>query len=310
MYYIYILFRANGEPFYVGKGKGDRHKVSSKSSSHRSHKNAVIRKTLEAIGEVPTVIAHYDLDEPTAFVYERTLIAAIGRHPLGPLTNQTDGGEGISGFVQSAETKLKQSIKKIGNKNALGTVHSPERRAKEAACKIGNKHALGFKRSAEMNAKSSAALRAWNQTQEGKAKRREQADKRLGISPSAETRAKISSTLMGRPNACKGIKRPHLVGRKQSAEICAKKSESVKAWLSTPEGKAQILAQAANHRGRKRPKDTCDKMRSAALNRSAEHRANMKIGAQRRAARGRETKLLIQLMMAGREQIVFQHLGI
>lgn len=107
-YYVYCLFRPwNGEPCYIGKGRGDR--MYRHETDHKKHRNSHLARIITKAGcELPKVVLHENLDEKTAFIYEITLIAAIGRERKGgPLVNQTDGGEGPSGMVLSDEAKRK-----------------------------------------------------------------------------------------------------------------------------------------------------------------------------------------------------------
>jgi hypothetical protein len=101
------------EPFYVGKGKGKRftkHERFALSGSTRNiHKVNKIRK-IAALGyTLPVRLLRRNLDEQSAFDLEIRLISTIGRGRTGPLVNKTSGGEGISGYKHTAETKKKIS---------------------------------------------------------------------------------------------------------------------------------------------------------------------------------------------------------
>src|ERR1700733_9137915 len=92
-FYVYVLHRPDGEPFYVGKGISDRvlhHEAEARNTLRLTHKLNVIR-SLHRAG----LAVHYRLDasfsdETEALARERFLIKKIGRHDLklGPLTNQ------------------------------------------------------------------------------------------------------------------------------------------------------------------------------------------------------------------------------
>ena len=98
-FYVYVLFRENGVPFYVGKGRGKRwfrHEETARGSKRRDgnrHKLAVIRKMHVAGLDVPKVKVATSLTDDQACAYEVAWIAAIGRADLGsgPLANMTNG---------------------------------------------------------------------------------------------------------------------------------------------------------------------------------------------------------------------------
>lgn len=122
MFYVYWHKRNdNGNVFYIGKGKDDRLKSKHKRSTWWSR---IVNKygfTYEKLAD--------NLDEDTAFEIEKDQIKL--HRDLGfELCNMTDGGEGMSGHIQSPETRKKKSdtlkskgIKPPGNK---GIPHSAE----------------------------------------------------------------------------------------------------------------------------------------------------------------------------------------
>lgn len=96
-YYVYILFDFQGIPRYVGKGCGNRwlnHEHKIDPINHR--KNKFIKHTKLILKEVPKIKVCENLLESDAFATEVVLIRTIGRYPVGPLVNMTDGGEGIT----------------------------------------------------------------------------------------------------------------------------------------------------------------------------------------------------------------------
>jgi hypothetical protein len=124
-FYVYVLFRPNGQPFYVGKGIGRRvfnHETEAKNTSIRTHKLNVIRAITRQGGQIGYALPLACDDKNEAHTFEIKLISEIGRHDLrlGPLTNQTDGGEGVTGL--SAETMAKKAA------NLGGASTDPERR--------------------------------------------------------------------------------------------------------------------------------------------------------------------------------------
>lgn len=94
-FYVYVLARPDGRPFYVGKGKGSRiyQHDSEARSGHRCPKCNTIRKIWRAGGEVQRYIVFQTDDEQEAFDREREYIALYGR---ANLCNLTDGGDGYT----------------------------------------------------------------------------------------------------------------------------------------------------------------------------------------------------------------------
>lgn len=124
-FYVYVLLKPDGKPFYVGKGLGQRvfaHESEARNTTTRSHKLNVIRSIIRNGGRVGYAIPLFSDDEATTHAFESKLIAQLGRHDLrnGPLTNQTDGGEGVTGL--SEETMAKKAA------NLGGASEDPERR--------------------------------------------------------------------------------------------------------------------------------------------------------------------------------------
>lgn len=114
-FYVYLLFKADGTPYYVGKGMGRRcHRTVTDSGGARSNpfKARVFRKVGRLIVEK---IAEFE-DESEAFLCERDLIAKLGRYPYGPLTNLTEGGEGFTGGRHSEEVRGRMGDKRRGVK--------------------------------------------------------------------------------------------------------------------------------------------------------------------------------------------------
>lgn len=107
-YYVYALFKLDGEPCYIGKGCGGRVFQHTKLAAKGRHANPYLSRLIKKSGrELPAAIIRDGLSEDEAFIIERALILAIGRiNNGGPLTNLTDGGEGVSGFRHTVETKI------------------------------------------------------------------------------------------------------------------------------------------------------------------------------------------------------------
>lgn len=117
-YYVYGLFLPSlddelGVPIYVGKGQGSRHREHHRASSIIEDKPLYreIRR-LASLGITPEPVILEDwLTEQAAYDWEEYLIAYFGRQDLGigPLLNQTDGGNGglSVGYRHSEERKQK-----------------------------------------------------------------------------------------------------------------------------------------------------------------------------------------------------------
>ena len=101
-YYVYIWYIVNtNEVFYVGKGKGKRYKQilgrnKFFTDMYKSH-NCDVKKVYE------------NLTEQEAFQKEREVIRWYRENTSYRLTNQTDGGEGSSGWVPPKDFRDKQS---------------------------------------------------------------------------------------------------------------------------------------------------------------------------------------------------------
>jgi hypothetical protein len=100
--YVYVWFRSDGNPFYVGVGRKNRYK----SLLRRNPYTLNVVKTEGGIGAVRKVIFAVDSWE-SGCALEQLLIARFGRSNVGTgiLTNMTDGGEGTINKVVTERTK-------------------------------------------------------------------------------------------------------------------------------------------------------------------------------------------------------------
>ena len=169
-YYIYVLFRENGTPFYVGKGKSSRwmdHEYLARTG-HRGYRYNLIRDMLSRGVEIPKIKLHEELTEEIAFTYEQALIAAMGRYPVGPLLNFTNGGEGPSGRTPSPkmlaifraspspETRIKLSEAARNRRRKIPKIKPSWKKSPETRAKMS---VAALRRLPEHNAKIAAALR-------------------------------------------------------------------------------------------------------------------------------------------------------
>jgi hypothetical protein len=214
IFYVYVLFRPwNGEPFYIGKGQGDRwlHHERRVRGHYNPHLTNVIKKARKLQLPIPKIKVREDVSETEAFEVEKALIRAVGRTPTGPLVNLTDGGDGPSGNKtwvgrhHKPETKIKMREAKKGRHQTPEHVrrrvesrkrtihnprgpHSPEHRANIGKAGKGRIHSEETKRKI-------AASHI------GKTHLPETIEKlrtiKLGTKHSPETRAKISASLLG-----------------------------------------------------------------------------------------------------------------
>jgi len=112
-FYTYLWLRADGSPYYVGKGTGDRAFVSKKRHRPPAKERIVVQ---------------YQPSEEAAFAEEIRLIAKYGRKDLGTgcLRNMSNGGVG-GALTGAALEKMK-----ISKAKQIYT-HSPETKRKISA---------------------------------------------------------------------------------------------------------------------------------------------------------------------------------
>src|SRR4030066_807528 len=185
----------NFEPFYVGKGKGDR--MFDHLIKVEKHTNGIMKGILKRIKEaeiIPIIFkVNCSIDENLMFDIEKFYIKLIGRRDLeqGPLANMTDGGEGTSGFVYTEEQR-----KKLSDTNK-GHIVSLETRDKISNTLKGKSPSL------DTIKKRGASLKGKTRTKEQK-DRMSEAQK--GHVVSKETKDKISNSLKDKIYSTKGKK--------------------------------------------------------------------------------------------------------
>jgi hypothetical protein len=103
-FYVYAYLRkSNNTPYYIGKGCNKR--------AYAKHRGITV-----PANESKIVFLETNLTEVGSLALERRIIRWYGRKDLGLgiLLNRTDGGEGTSGVVRTANTLIKQSMAMIG----------------------------------------------------------------------------------------------------------------------------------------------------------------------------------------------------
>ena len=202
-FYVYLLFRVDGSPCYVGKGQGDRRFCSAKKT-----KNADLRKLIEeAGGQLRSEILKSGMTETEAFEFEQQKIFEIGRKFFGgPLVNMTDGGEGASGNIKTPETIEKLARANRGKKRSaaarlamslshLGKQQSPELIEKRVAARAGYRHREETKRKIG-NANAGNKLAPLSAERKAEISRQQK-----GRVKTEEERQKISTGKMGKKRA-------------------------------------------------------------------------------------------------------------
>lgn len=169
-YYVYLYFRPDHTPVYVGKGRGQRYREHFWRCTNIYLKN-IIEKAKREGQKIPVVLLHENLLEEEAHEWESFWIKSIGRKDLGlgPLVNFTDGGEGLSGHKRSEEFRRRITETNTGQKRpnsgakckaaweALSVEEQVVRRVNiSVATKKAMAYRVGTKYSAEVRANMSA----------------------------------------------------------------------------------------------------------------------------------------------------------
>lgn len=225
-FYVYILCRPNGTPFYVGKGSNGRiydHEREARSG-HRCHKCHVIRKVWRAGGDIHRYIVFTTDDEQEAFTYERETIALYGRETLA---NETDGGEGVSGWVPTPEETARKSAA------TRARYRDPAERAKTAAL-VRARYANPDER-----ARTSERMKQALSGPAARARMSASVKARYADPDEREQARKNTTALWADP-----VERAKRLAKSADPEVRAKQSASARAQRSDPDYRARQSAKA------------------------------------------------------------------
>lgn len=228
-FYTYIHTRNDtGAVFYVGKGYGVRAHATGRNNPHWRHITAKHGRTVHT--------AMTNLTEQEALEHEKFLILCFKDMGV-PLTNCTNGGDGISGYHHTDDARSRISISSTGRvvspatrqkiadavaqqwkdptsrEKKIAGLANPEVRAKINKAITGHVVSpatrarlsaanTGYAHSTEARAKMSASAKLrphHKHTEEAKARMREAIKDRPGRVQSEETKAKIRASTKGRP---------------------------------------------------------------------------------------------------------------
>lgn len=216
MFYVYALFRRDGSPCYIGKGKGSRWSEYDRHPE-KCH-NPLLKAILLSEGPLPRVKLWMGPSEQEAFDMERLWIATIGRQNNGPLVNFTDGGEGTSGRPMSERAKLKISMANKGAKRSdLARQHIRE----SLPIRDGDKNPFFRKKH------SDETREHWSRIRKGR-------------SHTEEEKQKISASLIGHAGYWFGKKQsPEMIEKKAAANRGRKRTEETREKMRVAQRRSQ-----------------------------------------------------------------------
>jgi hypothetical protein len=235
MFYVYVYrdprpLKLN-QPVYVGKGSGDRDLSHwSKGSHNKPFQDFISHLKQRGLTAIPERVLVTE-DEAEAFAKEIELIALYGRRNLGTgtLFNLTDGGEGGSGVVKTAEHKA------VDKYNSAKNWQDPIYRERVV---LGQRRVQGTPEARA--AKALASKEAWadaeirTKRQEGIAKARSTAESKAKTS--LQARAQWDDPTYA---AKQTANNQEIANR---AEVKATKAAAAKALWADPIWKAKMLA--------------------------------------------------------------------
>lgn len=254
MFYVYVYRDPRPtkklQPIYVGKGHGDRAWQHWKKRVVKNSLFGGILAKIRYLGLEPVIEIVFETSvEQEAFDEEKRLIALYGRRDLGkgPLANQTDGGDGVRGFVPTEESRAvygRNSKARWSNAQTAQRMVEAQRKAQGApearALKSANSKAVwGTKRD-----KIVAAISKARQTPESRAKTSAQAAVQWDSVRYRTKQTKNNQAIANRPEvkaaksaATKALwQDPEFVARQKAAREIGVESLKKSVIAVTPEG--------------------------------------------------------------------------
>jgi hypothetical protein len=162
--YVYLLVDPrNNQPFYVGKGMGNRCRFHLDEAKYyvkrKSPKLNKIRK-LFLLGMEPIITkVEENVSDADAIDFECLLISEM--RDIGiPLTNMTDGGDGAKGYKHTEEHKQYASARQIGRVFSEETKQKMRKPKSEAgrASMAKARQSMTYRPSEETKQKTAQAL--------------------------------------------------------------------------------------------------------------------------------------------------------
>ena len=245
------------EPFYIGKGKGNRYKQKREYNHFFCNKAKKIEREISRSPIVRKIKKR--LTEEEAFDLEIELIEIIGRvnKGTGPLTNLTDGGAGGSGAI------ISEAHKRALSKARKGKPLSLEHRKKLSESHKGNPgwnkgKKTGFVPKTAFKKGIIPWIKGKKHTKETRKKMSKAWENRI---VSDETRQKMAKTLRGRKmleETKRKISRT-LKGQKFTEERCRRISEGQRGRVPWNKGlnKEQMVNERLR-RGKQENEQTTD----------------------------------------------------
>jgi len=147
-FYSYLWSRADGTPYYAGKGTGKRAFISNGHCIHRPKERA-------------RILVFPMINEVEAFESEMALIDLFGRTDIGTgcLRNLTDGGENPPSWRGKKRGPQSEDHRRRNSEGHKGINLGHPNYARQV--QLGNQYAKGVKHTAEWKAIRSAQQKEW-----------------------------------------------------------------------------------------------------------------------------------------------------